>query len=51
MILLAAHVFATLPFICALPLLSLLPGRQPRLSHVVALYVAFLLTVYLLTRP
>ena len=50
MILLAAHAFATLPFLCALPLLSLLPGRQPRLGHVVALYGALLLTTYLIIR-
>ena len=51
MILLAAHAAATLPFLCALPLLSLLPGRQPRLAHILALYGALLLTTYLLTRP
>ena len=50
MILLAAHAFATLPFLCALPLLSLLPGRQPRLGPVVALYAALLLTTYLIIR-
>ena len=48
--LLAAHAFASLPFLCALPLLSLLPGRQPRLGHVVMLYGAILLTTYLITR-
>ena len=50
MILLAAHAFATLPFLCALPLLSLLPGRQPRLVHLLALYGALLLTTYLIIR-
>lgn len=50
MTLLAAHVAATLPFLCALPLLSLLPGRQPRLIHILALYGAILLTTYLITR-
>ena len=48
--LLLAHVAATLPFLCALPLLSLLPGRQPRLHHILALYGAILLTTYLITR-
>ena len=51
MTLLAAHAFAALPFILSLPLLSLLPGRQPRLVHILALYGACLLTTYLLTRP
>lgn len=50
MTLLAAHAAATLPFLCALPLLSLLPGRQPRLVHILALYGALLLITYLIIR-
>lgn len=39
-----------LPFLCALPLLSLLPGRQPRKRDILALYFALLLTIHLIVR-